>query len=125
MSILKDSEGLCVPVPLRGKTTFYRAAALWPAMRKSSYLPALNSVLCILIIFVCLSLFLTRGLGLYAARATGESMLPAIPEDALIVLSSRQPEIGDERILGRAVLGTGVQTTKAAVALLVVEDSPQ
>ena len=64
-------------------------------MRRSSYLPALNSVLCILIIFVCLSLFLTRGLGLYAARATGESMLPAIPEDALIVLSSRQPEIGD------------------------------
>jgi len=64
-------------------------------MRKSSYLPFLNSVLCILIILVCLSLFLTRGLGLYAARATGESMLPAIPKDALIVLSSRQPEVGD------------------------------
>lgn len=79
----------------RFQADFYPVAALWPTMRKSSYVPALNSALCILIIFLCLSLFLTRGLGLYAARATGESMLPAIPKDALIVLSSRHPEIGD------------------------------
>ncbi len=64
-------------------------------MRGAHYLPALNSALCILIIFLCLSLFLTRGLGLYVARAVGESMLPAIPKDAFIILSSKQPEIGD------------------------------
>jgi signal peptidase I len=64
-------------------------------MLRGRALPVLNSTLCILIILVCFSLFLTRGFGLYAARATGESMLPTIPSDALVVIAQKPPEVGD------------------------------
>ncbi len=64
-------------------------------MRRAPLLPVLNTVLCILIIFVCLSFFVTRGLGVYAARAMGESMLPTVPRDALLVLTQRHPQVGD------------------------------
>ncbi len=64
-------------------------------MRRQFLVPLLNSLLCALIIGICVSVFLTRGLGLYAARATGKSMLPTIPSDALIILARRQPSVGD------------------------------
>lgn len=64
-------------------------------MSRGILLPVVNSVLCIMIIILCVFVFLTRGVGVYAARATGESMLPTIPSDALLIISQRSPEIGD------------------------------
>ena len=64
-------------------------------MNRSTLLPVVNSVLCLMIIAVCLSMFLTRGAGIYVARATGQSMLPTVPSDALLVLSRRAPKVGD------------------------------
>ena len=64
-------------------------------MRRSTLLPLVNSVLCLMVIVVCLSVFLTRSAGIYAARATGESMQPTIPSDALLVLSRKAPQVGD------------------------------
>ncbi len=64
-------------------------------MRRRAVLPVVNSVFCVGIMLVCLSLFLTPGVGFYAARAKGTSMLPTIPSDALLILSHRQPHVGD------------------------------
>jgi signal peptidase I len=64
-------------------------------MRRSTLLPLVNSILCVAVIVVCLSVFLTRSAGVYAARATGESMQPTIPSDALLVISQRTPRVGD------------------------------
>ena len=64
-------------------------------MKRRAVLPVINSVLCVLIMFVSLSLFLTPGVGLYAARAKGTSMLPTIPSDALLILTHKQPHVGD------------------------------
>ncbi|MBU7004186.1 MAG: S24/S26 family peptidase, partial [Theionarchaea archaeon] len=64
-------------------------------MGKRLILPIVNSVLCIIIILTCLSLFLTRGMGFYAARGSGNSMLPTIHSDSLLVLARRSPEVGD------------------------------
>lgn len=55
----------------------------------------MNSALCLVVIAVCLSPVIGQGIGFYAARATGESMQPALPRDAFLVLERREPEIGD------------------------------
>jgi len=64
-------------------------------MKRSHILPLANSVLCVLIMVVCLSVFMTSGLGYYAARATGDSMQPTIDVDAFLILEQRTPEVGD------------------------------
>jgi len=64
-------------------------------LKKITLLPIVNSILCVLIIITCLSVFLTRGLGFYAARGSGNSMLPTIDSDSLLILEQKEPRVGD------------------------------
>ena len=64
-------------------------------MRIGAALPILNSGICLLIIYLCISLFLTPGIGLYGARSKGESMLPTVPANAFLVLTDKEPAVGD------------------------------
>jgi hypothetical protein len=64
-------------------------------MGRTVYIPIANSILCLFIIAFSLSVFITNNTGVYAVRARGESMLPTVSEDALLILSKRAPQVGD------------------------------